>query len=66
MIGQAKAVVGALGVGLALYIVGSVIVLVVDSNEINHLYKEYMGIIWFVLSVVSYPFVRRLLRDEGK
>jgi len=52
--------IGALAVGLALYVIGSVSILLLGTHAIDHVYTKYMGLIWLTLSCLSFPFVRRL------
>lgn len=65
LLGKNKSVIGALGVGLAIYIIGSVVTIVLNSEKLNRLYADYMGIIWIVLSALVYPVVKRLLKEDG-
>lgn len=65
MLKNSRPVFGALGVGLALYIVGSIAVMIAGIADLDRMYEQYMGVIWIGLSAISYPFVKRLLKRKN-
>lgn len=55
----AKGFIGALAIGLIVYVIGSIVVLAVGDDSISEFYGHYMGLIWMAISVLVFPIIVR-------